>query len=205
MDFQNRPRTGRGSQGGRWWRSINTHNARSKPETCNLREEDNSGLVSDGKKFDDNLGKNGVEPANMSVLFHEADHVASVSGEKSSDVLFESVELDAVLVLDKVHQSGVNCLYVSDVEDFNLSHSGGVSFYVVTGGDDQVISLIRCDLTGISARGNTHKITPILTRSIPTMDMNSKNNHCLIQNHQLQILCVDKISSAHSSAVKGTF
>ncbi|KAL0389770.1 UNVERIFIED_CONTAM: hypothetical protein Scaly_0334100 [Sesamum calycinum] len=106
--------------------------------------------------------------------------------------------------LGNVHQSGVNCLNVSDVQDLRPADSR-FSFYVISGGDDQAINCLRCDL----------KINPMLRNSV-NMSMgihcttlpvaaNNYSGHCLKKNHQMQFYNVDKIISAHSSAVKGTF
>ncbi|KAL3827740.1 hypothetical protein ACJIZ3_016542 [Penstemon smallii] len=183
MDFQKRPRTGRGSQGGRWWRSINGPCAKKKPgegrlhKDCVFNENNNTDLVSVGSTG------SGSEMEN---------HVNETSEKSKDDSSPETTILKAVHVLNTVHQSGVNCLHVPDVKDLRQPDSQ-FSFFVVSGGDDQAINCIRCDLEINPTTENTQKMTTKI----------HYNHRCLIKNHQIQFLYLDKITSAHSSAVKG--
>ncbi|PIN24563.1 hypothetical protein CDL12_02710 [Handroanthus impetiginosus] len=110
----------------------------------------------------------------------------------------------AAHVLDNVHQSGVNCLYVSDIKDLRPSDSR-LSFYIISGGDDQAINYLRCDLENNTMRENSHTMTAKIHSTTLPASTNHFNHRCLIQNHQMQFLCLDKIMSAHSSAIKGVW
>ncbi|XP_051118553.1 uncharacterized protein LOC127242882 isoform X2 [Andrographis paniculata] len=88
MKVQTRPKTGRGSQGGQRWRSIT--NARNKPVFFNLREKDNNGLVSIGRKPDFGMENHAVETSEISisskshVFLQEAPQTASASESKTA-------------------------------------------------------------------------------------------------------------------------
>lgn len=111
IELQRRPRTGRGSQGGRRRRSMDSHKPKKKGNiysVCN-------------------------------------DHDV-VSGRKSDDLPETSV-LEAIQVLHNIHQSGVNCLFVSDIKgNQRVAADSMFTFYVVSGGDDQAINYLRCDV-----------------------------------------------------------
>ncbi|XP_011079487.1 uncharacterized protein LOC105162994 [Sesamum indicum] len=213
MELQKRPRTGRGSQGGRWWRSIGSHSAKKKPHNSDLIGKTQTGLYYVGRTESDNKMENHVQgtfetslsgKSNAQVPFQVDNQASFVSVRKKDDLSPEASVLVAMHVLGNVHQSGVNCLNVSDVQDLRSADSR-FSFYVISGGDDQAINCLRCDL----------KINPVL-ETCPNMSMkihcttlpvaaNNYNGHCLIKNHQMQFYNVDKIISAHSSAVKGVW
>lgn len=205
IEFQKRPRTGRGSQGGRWWRSIDSHKPKKKPGHCKLREKANIHSVSDERAESGNETENHV---NGTLMFEQSnDHVplkvgnqaSLVSGRKSDDLPPQTSVLEAMQVLDNIHQSGVNCLFVSDVKRNQRLPDSIFTFYVVSGGDDQAINCLRCDL----------ELDPMMksqNMNCSTMPeaMNNCNHRFVIQNHhQLQVSYLDKITSAHSSSVKG--
>lgn len=133
-NFQKRPRTGRGSQGGRRWRSLDRPAATS--ETI------------------------------------DNDHMQ----EQTSPNLSSSQEIDMIQplhVLKNAHQSGVNCLHVSDARN----NESCFSCYVVSGGDDQAL------------HGFCFNVT--------SSDKSTAEKYQIVFSHP------DKIASAHSSAVKG--
>ncbi|PWA96476.1 transducin family protein / WD-40 repeat family protein [Artemisia annua] len=135
-NFQKRPRTGRGSQGGRRWRSLDKPAATS--ETT------------------------------------DSDHMQ----EQTSSNLSSSQEIDMIQplhVLKNAHQSGVNCLHVSDARNTESCFS----CYVVSGGDDQAL----------------HGFCFYVTSS----DNPTSEQYQIVFSHS------DKIASAHSSAVKGVW
>ncbi|KAI3449343.1 hypothetical protein Pfo_006008 [Paulownia fortunei] len=213
MEFQKRPRTGRGSQGGRWWRSIDSCNAKKKPGHCPLKKKINAGLVSvkrteSGKEMENHVCGTSEsslsEKSNAHLPFQVGNQASFVSGRNKDDLSPEISVLVAVHVLDNVHQSGVNCLSVSDIKDLRLSDSR-FSFYVVSGGDDQALNCLRCDMGINSMRENSQNMTAKIHCTTLPVTMNNCNHHFLIQNHQMQFLCLDKIISAHSSAVKGVW
>lgn len=165
IEFQRRPRTGRGSQGGRRRRSMDSHKAKKKGNiysVCDERGESGNEIEND---------------VNGTSMFEESNDHDVVSGRKSDDLPETSV-LEAIQVLHNIHQSGVNCLSVSDIKGKQrVAADSMLTFYVVSGGDDQAINYLRCDV------------------EIDPMNMNC-NHHFVIQNRH-------QITSAHSSSVKG--
>lgn len=211
MEFQKRPRTGRGSQGGRWWRSIDSHNAKKKPGHCIFREKANIHLVSAERTDSGNEMENHVhgtsetslsEQSHVHVPLQVGNQASFVSGRKTDDLSPQTSVLVAVEVLDNIHQSGVNCLCVSDVKDHRLPKSM-FSFYVVSGGDDQAINCLRCDLEINPVGKNSQNMNAKIHCTTKPVAVNNCYHHFLIQNHQMQVVYLDKIISAHSSAVKG--
>ncbi|KAL1553047.1 hypothetical protein AAHA92_13772 [Salvia divinorum] len=202
IDFQKRPRTGRGSQGGRWWRSIDTKKPKKRPANCKLGEKANNISVSDGRSESSKEMEDHVHGTSETSIFKKSDdHVplkvdnqsSLVSERKTDNLSPQTSVLEAMQVLDNIHQSGVNCLYVSDIENQGLNDSMS-TFYVVSGGDDQAINCLRCDLE--------------LDHMLKLQNMNAKihfNHHFRIQNYQMQVTYLDKTISAHSSAVKGVW
>ncbi|PKA51529.1 Dynein assembly factor with WDR repeat domains 1 [Apostasia shenzhenica] len=148
IDCQRRPRTGRGSRGGRWWRSSTRQpiEKRLKGSTTKI-----------------------------------ATHESSFSQE--SQPVREVLPL---LVLDSVHQSGVNCLYVAEMK--NSSHlKSGADYCVVSGGDDQAVQCLVFNFDAFDA-------TVINVGAI---------NGCNFYTKFPRILKRQSSNSAHSSSVKG--
>lgn len=203
MEFQKRPRTGRGSQGGRLRRSIDNHIANKKPDNSILRETANIQFVSDGSTKPGNdmeiHGTSISEQSNVHVPLLVGNQDLFVSGRKKSP---KTTVLMAVKVLDKIHQSGVNSLCVTDIKDHSLPDSMS-SFYVVSGGDDQAINCLRFDLEINTMRENSQNLNGKIHCTTVPVAMNNSSHHFLIQNHQMHVLHLDKITSAHNSAVKG--
>ncbi|VFQ88926.1 unnamed protein product [Cuscuta campestris] len=154
IDDQKRPRTGRGSQGGRWWRSLGSHVSKKKSACGN--DDAPSVYVKEKKR-------------NVSSL--------------------DIYEIGPLHVFNNTHQSGVNCLHVSNVTMPTASDSV-FGFCVVSGGDDQSLSCLSFDFT-----------------SIENLEL-STLEHIVsfqLQSYQMRLVLVDKIPSAHSSAVKGVW
>lgn len=106
IDPQKRPRTGRGSQGGRWWKSLRRNVSKQTP-----------------------AGDSVVDPENGTLE------------DRNDDLSCEICEIRPVHVLTNVHQSGINCLHVS--ED---CQSSGFVYKVISGGDDQALHYLGFDL-----------------------------------------------------------
>nr|GEV10944.1 hypothetical protein [Tanacetum cinerariifolium] len=104
----------------------------------------------------------------------ENDHMQ----EQTSSNLTSSQEIDMMQhlhVLKNAHQSGVNCLHVSDARN----NESCFSCYVVSGGDDQAL------------HGFCFNVT--------SSDKSTSEKYQIVFSHP------DKIASAHSSAVKGVW
>ncbi|KAM0015733.1 putative transcription factor WD40-like family [Helianthus debilis subsp. tardiflorus] len=147
-NFQRRPRTGRGSQGGRQWRSLD--NSDKKPSTTSPKPSENKNTEDD---MQDQTSLNMIQPLH---------------------------------VLKNVHQSGVNCIHVSDVKDSESCFSCNV----VSGGDDQALHSFCFNVTGSDRR---------------TSEMHFPHQVETSGNYQIMFSHPDKIASAHSSAVKGVW
>lgn len=198
MEFQKRPRTGRGSQGGRRWRHVDNHSANKKPEHTILRETANIQIVPDGCSDMENH----VVGTSESSVSEQSNQAMFFSGREKDNLSPKTTVLMAVKVLDKIHQSGVNCLWVSGTKDHSLLDFIS-SFYVVSGGDDQAINCLRCDLEINPTRENSQILNGNIHCTIVPVGMSNSSHHFLIQNHQMQVLYLDKVTSAHNSAVKG--
>ncbi|KAK4406885.1 WD repeat-containing protein 6 [Sesamum angolense] len=207
MEFQKRPRTGRGSQGGRWWRSIGSHSPKKKPLNCDLIGKTHTGLVSVGRMENHVYGTSETSlsgKSNAQVPFQVDNQASFLSVRKKDDLSPEASVLVAMHVLGNVHQSGVNCLNVSDVQDLRPADSR-FSFYVISGGDDQAINCLRCDLKINPMLENSANMSMRIHCTTLPVAANNYSGHCLNKNHEMQFYNVDKIISAHSSAVKGVW
>lgn len=210
IELQKRPRTGRGSQGGRWWRSMYTPNNFKKisGDPNVLRKQISPGLFS--VQPQETEMQSHVCGASEICLSEQKNPLVSPRGrehaseQKKDESIPETTILAAAHVLNNVHQSGVNCLHVSDIKDLQLSDSR-FSFYVVSGGDDQAINFIRCDLERNYTSENSDDIAAKLDCVALPASLSNYTNRYRIQNHQMKVLCLDKIISAHSSAVKGVW
>ncbi|XP_057790304.1 uncharacterized protein LOC131007161 isoform X2 [Salvia miltiorrhiza] len=212
IDFQKRPRTGRGSQGGRWWRSIDSNKPKKRPGNCKLREKANNRSVSDGRMESSNETEDHVHGTSETSMFEQSDdHVplkvdnqtSLVSGRKADYLSPQTSVLEAMQVLDAIHQSGVNCLFVSEIKNQRF-HDSMFTFYVVSGGDDQAINCLRCDLE-LDPTMKSQNMNVKIHFNTMAVAMNNCNHHFRIQNHQMQVTYLDKTISAHSSAVKGVW
>ncbi|KAA3462396.1 putative WD repeat-containing protein isoform X1 [Gossypium australe] len=203
IDCQKRPRTGRGSQGGRQWRSLNSSMSKRRfggdSVTRKAGDVDNSdsNITPDTSSELNDLQK-------RSKNCSQAEHDTLLEPETSrTDSLAEICEIQPIRVMNNVHQSGVNCLHVSG--DFQ----GSENYYllnIVSGGDDQAVHCLQLkltlSLTELDAKVVTSETirSTIQSESIENIvDCNNKNQ---APNH-IRFLNQYRIPSAHSSAIKG--
>ncbi|KAG6412590.1 hypothetical protein SASPL_125273 [Salvia splendens] len=73
LDFQKRPRTGRGSQGGRWWRSIDTKKPKKRPVNCKLREKGSNLSVSGGRTESSKEKEDHLHGTSETSMFKQSD------------------------------------------------------------------------------------------------------------------------------------
>lgn len=123
IDCQKRPRTGRGSQGGRRrWRSLANHS---------LKKSDRDISPPDPSDLSISVAENSSEASgveNIQNILHDASDGFNTQMPSTC----EMPELRPMHLLPGVHQSGVNCLHIS--------HSApDKSYCVVSGGDDQAV------------------------------------------------------------------
>ncbi|KFK30735.1 hypothetical protein AALP_AA6G020500 [Arabis alpina] len=119
IDCQKRPRTGRGSQGGRRkWNLLGANMSKRAQESC-------TNSVGEAAEEDPATSleiTNGVP--------HENDR------NESTDSPPETSEIKPLHVVKQAHQSGVNCLHVSRSSS-SPSYGNGLMYNVISGGDDQ--------------------------------------------------------------------
>lgn len=211
FDCQKRPRTGRGSQGGRRWRSLGTEILKRKPGDGHTSDSHfkNGGADAAGK-FGKTI-RNHVEhqPSEMLQSEQNADacnqaerHASRVSEEAADTTSFGICEIEPLHILNNIHQSGVNCLYVSDTKDLSISKERS-THYVLSGGDDQALNCLRFDISWKAESYNDQDLNKDGCDTAPLEGMNDCIHACQTQNYFMRFLLLDKIKSAHASAVKG--
>jgi hypothetical protein len=107
-------------------------------------------------------------------------------------------------VFNNVHQSGVNSLHISDIQDIQSSENG-FAFSVISGGDDQALHCLKFDLSPLSTGKDSDVVTSNLI-NLFTSSESMKNNCCRqsqTNKYRIRFLYHDRIISAHSSAIKG--
>lgn len=205
IDLQKRPRTGRGSQGGRWWRSLGSSMSKN-------RAGNGTSTVEVERGTDENFVNHVVDGAssildnseNSNAVSSQAIHTAFLKSElKADDSSSEICEIYPLHVLENIHQSGVNSLHVSDVEGCQSSNDGFL-FNVLSGGDDQALHCLRFELS--PRRQESEVVIP----NIRNYNARAGNANDLVhssQNHnrssRLKLLSHYNVPSAHSSAIKG--
>ncbi|KAJ9187931.1 hypothetical protein P3X46_003342 [Hevea brasiliensis] len=192
---QTRPRTGRGSQGGRWWRSLKS-------------------TMSKQKLADDLVAPKAEERTSCNLVNHSTGGASTSDAESCTTVCSQTMhdkpplepgvnnvdstpgisEIQPLHVLNNVHQSGVNCLHVSNIQD-SRSYDSDVLFSLISGGDDQTLHCIKFDLSLLSTGKDS--------------EINIKDSaYCSefpIKKYRIRFLCHDRVTSAHSSAIKGVW
>lgn len=207
IDCQKRPRTGRGSQGGRWWRSLSSGLSKRRAASGSVTPK-----AGDGKNHNMlNHVANGTE-----LLINDSESSAAACSQATTslqsevytdDSSSEICEIRPLHVLNNVHQSGVNCLHVSDIQDCQSS-PGGFLFNIISGGDDQALYYLRFELSPLATVTDNKIMTPEVRNSIsepestrPYVTYRENQN----KNYEIKFLYNEKIASAHSSAVKGVW
>ncbi|XP_060961502.1 tRNA (34-2'-O)-methyltransferase regulator trm734 [Cannabis sativa] len=209
IDCQKRPRTGRGSQGGRWWRSIGRSMSKNSTDSESITDKAGPAANLDFPNFVKHEIPSLKDASESSTTTSfEAIHVASNKSELDiDDSSSEICKICPSHVLKNLHQSGVNCLHVSDVKGCQSPDNGFV-YNVLSGGDDQALHYLSFDLEFSSAEGKTEIITPEVINPITGQGC-AKNFVKSYQNqnhgYRIRFLNRDKVLSAHSSAVKGVW
>ncbi|CAN1353164.1 WD repeat-containing protein 6 [Linum perenne] len=182
-----RPRTGRGSQGGRWWRSLSKASDKAPMS---------SSVESEAQETTINVDLEGIDAAN--------ETSTSVNGNGSSHSSTSSVqEISPLHIVHGVHQSGVNCLRVSDMLIGRISGSSS-QFSLVSGGDDQALNCLKfCVLLESTSRYSDGVISADDSQAPMKADDHIQGR--IKQHHSIRFLGQHKVNSAHSSAVKGVW
>ncbi|KAF0932871.1 hypothetical protein E2562_012193 [Oryza meyeriana var. granulata] len=184
IDCQKRPRTGRGSQGGRRrWRTL---------PGCSLKKINEEASLPDGINLNTpNAAENTPETFSVeeSGATNDQNYVFESGATDNQNYVFSSsqscniLEVTPMHIFSGVHQSGVNCLHVSEMRDCSYSRPG-MSYCVISGGDDQAVHCFCFTLGSLQ------------DCAINT-SLDSSNNGTV------KIICQHRVPSAHSSAVKG--
>ncbi|KAI6672617.1 hypothetical protein NL676_000523 [Syzygium grande] len=191
MDCQKRPRTGRGSQGGRWWRSLSkvarAEQPISDPVTVKAIKEPNGKLTG------------GVASGSSSSMLDASPELDSNASNSS----FEINEVNPIHVLNGVHQSGVNCLHVCETK-LGQSSNGHFLYQLVSGGDDQALHILEFEVL---------VQTPVQDPVVPSSDNSNSilveeflhDEHNQKTEWTIEFISQEKIAYAHNSAVKGVW
>uniref|UniRef100_A0A6N2NEC3 Uncharacterized protein n=1 Tax=Salix viminalis TaxID=40686 RepID=A0A6N2NEC3_SALVM len=207
INCQTRPRTGRGSQGGRWWRILSSSVPKNRP---------GDGLVAikAGERVNFNLANHPIIGASTEasdaksctrVCSQAVDNMPHEPEVNSVNSLPGICEIRPFQVFNNVHQSGVNSLHISDTQD-NQSSENGFVFSVISGGDDQALHCLKFDLSLLS-KGKDSCVTSNLINLFSSSE-NMENNCCRqsqTNKYRIRFLYNDRITSAHSSAIKGVW
>ncbi|XP_012082975.1 uncharacterized protein LOC105642679 isoform X2 [Jatropha curcas] len=203
ISSQTRPRTGRGSQGGRWWRSLSSKPKKKLP------------VGSVAPRVEDRTNCNSVDHAMSEASTSDplgcTTFCAQVMPDKPLEPEMKTVnstpeicEIQPLHVLSSIHQSGVNCLHVSDIRD-PCSCDSNFFFSVISGGDDQSLHCLKFDL---SICRDSEIITPEVINLFGRPESIKNSIHlsqCQDKKYRIRFLYHDRISSAHSSAIKGVW
>lgn len=206
FDCQKRPRTGRGSQGGRRWR-------RSLSSGLSKERQGNNQVTSKAKNKAKSINStthgtssvpNKSEDNNM--VCSQTRHTASpVLETKADDSSAEICEIQPLHLLKNVHQSGVNCLHVSEIKAGQTNDSSCV-YNIISGGDDQSIHHLVVELSTKTINLDYGVLTPdvahLVTEPEYLKDINFQNQS---RNYEIRFLNSEKFPSAHSSSVKGVW
>jgi len=204
FDCQKRPRTGRGSQGGRRWR-------RSLSSGLSKERQDNNQVTSKAKNKDKSINStthgtssvpNKSEDNNM--VCSQTRHTASpVLETKADDSSAEICEIQPLHLLKNVHQSGVNCLHVSQIKAGQTNDSSCV-YSIVSGGDDQAIHHLVVELSTKTINIDCGVLTPDVAHLVTEPEyLKNTNFQNQSRNYEIRFLNSEKFPSAHSSSVKG--
>ncbi|XVF32972.1 hypothetical protein REPUB_Repub17cG0128500 [Reevesia pubescens] len=206
IDCQKRPRTGRGSQGGRQWRSL--HGSMSKRRFGDnsvigkARDADNSDLLDATCGTSSELNNLESSSKNCSQAMHNTLLEPKTS---RTDSLPEICEIQPIHVMKNVHQSGVNCLHLSGM-DYQGSENCFL-FNIVSGGDDQALHCLQFKLTHSLVDIDTKILTPETIKSNIQSESIEKavyyNSQAQSQKYHIRFFNHYRIASAHSSAIKG--
>jgi len=203
FDCQKRPRTGRGSQGGRQWRSLSRDLSKKRQDSnlATLKAKEKTKSISYATQGTPRVPSDS-EASKMGCS--NSTRMASLELESKTDnSSMEICEIQPLCLLQKIHQSGVNCLHVSEIKSGQNTDSCQM-YSIVSGGDDQALNHLMAELSHKSINLNHGILSPEITRivSVPEngKDFNFQNPS---KKFKIRFLNNEKLPSAHSSSVKG--
>lgn len=198
FDCQKRPRTGRGSQGGRWWRSLSNSVSKKRQDgsLVSLKAGDETDDTNYSLHATSSMPK---DSENSKMTFSRSMHTSSFESETSRDnSTLEICEIQPLHLFHEIHQSGVNCLHVSELKSGQSSYNCHV-YSIISGGDDQALNHLLIQLSFNST--NVDEIINLVSEPEHHKDIHC---HSSGMKYGIRFLHCGKIPSAHSSAVKGT-
>ncbi|KAL6847615.1 hypothetical protein ACP4OV_022641 [Aristida adscensionis] len=187
IDCQKRPKTGRGSQGGRQrWRSLTNHSLKKKNGEAALLDGSNQSISSGAANSSETSGVEGsdIGTNTQSIALEEGDDVNTQNIMPSSTQSCDIPEVRPMHVFSGVHQSGVNCLHISEMENCPCLKSHR-SYCIISGGDDQAVQCFSFTVGSLED----------CSTNLPKLNLH--DNDALNAVHQ------HKVPSGHSAAVKG--
>lgn len=198
IDFQKRPRTGRGSQGGRWRRSLSTvTKGRPSKDLVTKKDGNDINLSIQNQVPCESSSKVDISEANTTC----SEPVCSTSSElilSTGDSSSEMSEIRPIHVLTNVHQSGVNCLHVAAANSSECVNNCFL-YNVISGGDDQALQCLTFDFSLLSES----PISEIMESESESMKRFIFHSEDCNRKYMVRFLRSHKIASAHSSAIKG--
>ncbi|KAK7284533.1 hypothetical protein RJT34_19280 [Clitoria ternatea] len=202
FDCQKRPRTGRGSQGGRRWRSLNIgiSKKRQGSDLVTSKTKDQTKNISNFTQETSHM-PNDSEDKNM--VCSQSTHTDAPESEvKTDNPSVEICEIQPLCLLQNTHQSGVNCLHVSEIKSGQNTDSCHV-YSIISGGDDQALHHLIVELSPQSVNINDGRsITQLVSEQEYEKDINFQRRG---KNCEIRLLNHEKLPSAHSASVKGVW
>ncbi|KAH1079034.1 hypothetical protein AAZX31_19G206700 [Glycine max] len=205
FDCQKRPRTGRGSQGGRQWRSLSRDLSKKRQDgkLVTLKAEGRTQSISYATQGTSYMPSNS---ADCEMVCSQSTHMVPPELESKTDnSSVEICEIRPLCRLQNIHQSGVNCLHVSEIKGGQITDNCHV-YSIVTGGDDQALHHLMVELSPKSINSSEGILIPDIIHfvSVPEYgkDINLQSQS---KNYKIKFLNYQKLPSAHSSSVKGVW
>lgn len=197
IDFQKRPRTGRGSQGGRRRTTLSTVTKdRSSKKLVTKKGEDDTNSSIQNQVPCESSSKVDISEANTA----GSQPDCSTSSElilSTSNSSSELCDIQPIHVVTNAHQSGVNCLHVAAVNSSECVNNRYL-YHVISGGDDQALQCLTFDLSLLSESPSSEK-KESESECAKFIFHSEDHNH----KYLARFLRPHKIESAHSSAIKG--
>ncbi|XP_054801986.1 uncharacterized protein LOC129305854 isoform X2 [Prosopis cineraria] len=205
FDCQKRPRTGRGSQGGRWWRSLGSSLSKKKQDSdivsSKIRDEFNGiNCTMNGTSSATNDYQNNKTACSQSL--HASSLESEINNHNSS---LEICEIPPIHILQGIHQSGVNCLHVSEIKCDQSTDRCHV-YSIISGGDDQALNHLLVELSFKSSNSNGETMSQDIKNVVSEPEQQKDiHYHSWSMKNRIRFLSCEKFPSAHSSAVKGVW
>ncbi|KAL7200223.1 hypothetical protein ACSBR1_032192 [Camellia fascicularis] len=201
IDCQKRPRTGRGSQGGRWWKALGSGISTKNPGDYSVTARTIEGT---GKNMLHMVGcgtpSKCTDSERGATACTQPIYTPSIE-EKLGDSSLELCTIWPLKILNNIHQSGVNCLHISSIQN-NRGSDFAYMYYALSGGDDQALHCLGFDLQMLPSNQYSENQDHDIGHGV-SESMNNFIHHGQNQNYSIRFLYHDKVASAHSSSVKG--